>query len=166
MRGVNYEHFMRMAYRIATLSPDPSTQNGAVIVSPSGVILGTGCNTFPRGVAALNERLERPLKYKMIEHAERSAIFNAVGRLVYGSTMICPWAACSDCARAIIGSGITTLVVHEKLAQQERVSQGIQWDADIAVAMEMLDEAGVKVEYLKGDLGGPIVLHSGELFVP
>jgi len=154
------------AYKLATKSPDPSTQNAAIIRTPTFEFTESeGINEFPAGVEYKDERWERPLKYKFIEHAERNAIFNAAkhGIPVEGSTMICPWAACSDCARAIVQSGITTLVTHKQAHDRSPEF----WQKEIDVAMEIMGEAGVSVVFYDGDLGCDFeVLHSGQKWKP
>jgi dCMP deaminase len=131
---------MLIALREATKSPDPSTQNGGVIVR-EGAILGTGCNEFPRGVAYLPERWERPAKYAYIEHAERNSIFDAVrcGNFTLGATLYCPWFACADCARAIIQAGIVRVVGLAERVTNER------WNESIVIGDTMLSEAGVQI---------------------
>ena len=58
--------------------------------------------------------LDRPRA--LLNHAERDSIYYAANRGVSlkGAIMVCPWAACCDCARAIIGSGISALVYHRQ----------------------------------------------------
>ena len=132
---------MRRAYEIATHSPDPSTQNGATIAR-GPTVLADGCNTFPPHIAY---RLERPAKYTFIEHAERSAIHVAAfdGHATAGAKMFCLWAACAECARAIIGAGIRELVTHEFY-----LDKGTDhWNATIADAKTMFAESGVTVTY-------------------
>jgi hypothetical protein len=74
------EEYLLLAYQKATESPDPSTQNGAVIPyqpkcePESDCCLVSACNTFPAGVHNKPDRLERPKKYSYIEHAERGVI--------------------------------------------------------------------------------------------
>ena len=152
--------------RYALYSPDPSTQNGAVIVRGNNVLKDTfAVNEFPRGVHYLDERWERPLKYEIIEHAERGAIYKAAkhGYETDGCTLVSPWAACSDCARAIICAGITDLVtLAPKVSDTNE-----RWDASIATAMTMLSEADVKVHFIEGPLDCGIVLRrNGEKFIP
>lgn len=147
----NIIHWLSEAYQLATKSPDPSTQNGAIIVSalwreqkPQGTfVYGRGYNTFPPKVKSSNERLTRPLKYSYIEHAERSAIYDAAifGKELRGTTMFVPWAACADCARGIICSGISELVVHQPMLDHSPD----HWKESISNAFEMLDEAGVQI---------------------
>jgi dCMP deaminase len=148
---------LALAYRQARDSPDPSTQNGAVIMDAHGFIVGQGCNTFPKKVAATAERLVSPVKYKFIEHAERNAIYDAVfrGHSLAGTTMYAAWAACSDCARAIIQSGITELVTHDIPQHHDQGSDSI------AAGMTMLKEAGVTVRSTPGKIGGQKIRFNG-----
>lgn len=161
-------HGLSQAYALAANSKDPSTQNGAIVLSQEGEVIGRGWNAFPSGVESRPERWARPLKYSIIEHAERNAIFYAarMGQSTYKGFMMCPWAACADCARAIIQSGIKTLVRHQEATDRSPDS----WKESIAIADEMLDEAGVTVIDYSGqlDVGGEHfqVLHTGELWRP
>jgi dCMP deaminase len=105
------------------------------------------------------------LKYKIIEHAERNAIYAAaqLGESTRDGIMIAPWAACSDCARGIIQSGVSTLVRHLQASQRSPDF----WLEEIQVADQMLKEAGVKVIDLDWHWGEHIeVRHSGEVWVP
>lgn len=133
--------FLALAKEIAKRSKDPSTQVGAVIVGPDNEVRSLGYNCFPRGVDdGAPGRLERPLKYKWLEHGERNAIYNAarVGIPVKGCSMYISWLPCSDCARAIIQSGIDKLVV-------EDLSIPGRWRADFLVSLPMLREARISI---------------------
>ena len=105
---------LRLTAYFALRSPDPSTQNAAVIMQSNDCIIPAtlSVNKFPRGVLYEPERWERPIKYSYIEHAERNAIYAAarLGIPTAEKTLVCPWAACADCARAIIQSGISRLI--------------------------------------------------------
>lgn len=161
---------LRLAYAKAADSPDPSTQNGALLAIPhehgrAEPLLATlACNEFPRGVNYTDERWERPLKYQLIEHAERNAVYRAAahGICTDGLWMYCPWAACADCARAIIQAGITKLVTHKQAYDRSPA----RWTDSIAVAFEMLREAGVTVSWYDGTVGAPQLRHAGELWRP
>ncbi|MDX1607945.1 MAG: deaminase [Candidatus Spechtbacterales bacterium] len=155
---------MTKAYELAKYSKDPSTQNAALLVDDEGKILSKGINKFPKGVTDKPERWERPLKYKIIEHAERNAIYEAAkeGIATEGLVMVCPWAACSDCARAIIQSGIAGLITHKQAHERSPDF----WSKEIEVAFEMLDEAGVWVVMCDIKVGVEGLLHSGEIWNP
>lgn len=158
--------FLKAAYAISTKSPDPSTQNGAIIVDESDRIIGEGYNVFPEGVVESDERWERPLKYKYIEHAERSAIYDAAkrGNSTDGLTMYCPWSACSDCARAIIRSGIKTLVGHSGI--RAKVRSNDKWLQEIAIADQMFQESGVEVILVDAFLNAEQVRFESNLWTP
>lgn len=166
------KEYLVMAYNVATSSPDPSTQNGAVIpyclTDEMGVSMKerfiSACNTFPEGVQNTPERLVRPLKYNFIEHAERGAILAAAkeGIPLSGLTMYVPWAACSDCARAIICSGIRRLVLHKDM--MDRTPD--HWKESIKHAFEMFSEAEIAIEYVEGKLDAPAIRMNGELWQP
>lgn len=71
--------FFNVALAVAERSKDPSTQVGAVLVSPDNRILGTGFNGPP---PQINDFVvpwnERPDKYDFIIHAEENAILTAL----------------------------------------------------------------------------------------
>jgi dCMP deaminase len=156
-------------YEAAVDSPDPSTQNSAILVDEwEGALLPItatlAINNFPHGVKNLPERWERPLKYQIVEHAERNTIYKAalLGIPTSDMVMVSPWAACADCARAIIQSGVRKLITHKQAADLDSAS----WRESIAIAFVMLKEAGVEVEFYDGVIGGPSIRHSGQIFLP
>ncbi len=141
---------MERALKAAQASPDPSTQNGGVLLFADGRIV-TECNRFPDGVLYKPERWERPLKYEYIEHAERNCYYKAAhkGLCALGSTLICAWAACSDCARAIIQSGSQRLV---RLPMNNDANNP-RWQDTISTAEQILIEGGIEVIELDGHFG-------------
>lgn len=159
-----WKALLKMAYEKAKESKDSSTQNAALLVNDTGNILVVDTNHFPKGVKTNEERWQRPLKYKFIEHAERNVCYSSAkqGIKTEGLTMVCPWAACSDCARAIIQSGIIRLVTH----QQAHERSPEFWAKEIEIAFAMLKEAGVEVVMYNGKIGVEDVLHSGQLWKP
>lgn len=134
---------MREALKDAATSPDRDTQNAAIIVTADGVEIGRGKIDYPQGVTTSEERSTRPLKYLFLEHAERNAILTTakLGAPLDGVVMICPWASCADCARAIIQSGISTLV---RLKREPGFSHP-SWESSIIAGDEMLEESGVEI---------------------
>lgn len=161
------------AYGEALESPDQSTQCGAGLfkLDHEGSYLFEDTlahNRFPYGVRYLDERWERPLKYEYIEHAERNAIYKAtrLGIPTEGMCMVAPWAACHDCARAIIQSGIDILLTHKQAFDRSPD----RWKASLDSAYTMMDEAGVRVVWYDGPVFenravNPL-LHTGELWIP
>ena len=148
-------NMLRQAYEHASeVSPDPSTKNGAVLVGVDGSVLAYGVNRFPIGVAEKTSRLiDKETKYRLIVHAENGAIFNAArhGKMVFGATLYCPFYACSECAKAIIQSGIKRVVGHAQL--MALAVKHTVWTKSIVNAWDMLHEAGVQCCLYDGTIG-------------
>jgi dCMP deaminase len=140
------EYFINIAEQVKLKSKDKKTKIGVVIVGKDNEIVSTGYNSFARGINDdVEERQERPEKYFWFEHAERNAIYNAarIGVSTLGTTMYMTCGiSCADCARAIINSGISKIVLREgKGATNEK------WQESAKRSMMMFAEAGVIVEY-------------------
>jgi dCMP deaminase len=136
--------FLRLAEHIGTWSKDRSTRVGCVIVGAHQEIRAIGYNGFPRGADDnLDARHARPAKYKWTEHAERNAIYNAAraGISIDKCTMYLPWFPCMDCARAIVQSGIATLVAFPPDMSHPT------WGEDFRLAIALFEEIGVEVRF-------------------
>lgn len=108
------DYFMGMAHLSAMRSKDPSTQVGACIVSPSKKVVGLGYNGFPTGINDDDFPWEKhdeydQSKYAYVVHAELNAILNATTSL-QGCSIYVSLFPCNECAKAIIQSGIKTLI--------------------------------------------------------
>lgn len=105
--------FFSTALTASRLSKDPSTKVGSVIAK-DGKVISTGYNGFPKGWPDAEEFLnDRELKYKLVEHAERNAISQALhnsGSIRDGAIYVthCP---CTDCAKGIIQAGIKSVSI-------------------------------------------------------
>jgi dCMP deaminase len=137
----NWDHkFMGLAEHISGWSKDPSTKVGCVIVGSSQEVRALGYNGFPRNIDDnIQERYERPAKYFWTEHAERNAIFNAAstGVPLKDCTAYTTLFPCVDCARAMVQSGIKTVVVYEP-----------NWDDQtwkFGEVRDLLEEAGMEI---------------------
>jgi dCMP deaminase len=142
------DYFFKLVEVIKSKSKDRSTQVGCIVVSPSHAPLSTGYNGFPRGVNDdVDERHERPAKYKWMEHAERNAIYNAVreGIQLEGGVIYQSWIPCTDCARAIIQSGIKEVVLDGRGYEEKKAYWEERWKEDCDISKEMLREAGVAI---------------------
>lgn len=156
---------LRDAYLLASKhSHDPVTKLGAILVNKDRMVIGQGTNSLPDGVAIDPSRLERPAKYDFMIHAEQNAIANAArqGHATAQSTLYCPWAACTFCARMIIQSGISKLVTHKALMLQTHM----KWPEEIAKAHQMFREAGVQYFEFDGVIGGVEHMFNGALWNP
>lgn len=123
---------MGVALLASKRSKDPSTQVGAVIVTPDNRIVGTGWNGMPTTKPECNNDSVHPWgkssddplenKYAYVVHAEPNAIFHA-SEPVRGCTMYLTWFPCSECAKAIIQAGVKKLVyLNEETTDRYRVS--------------------------------------------
>lgn len=130
--------FLALANHIRTWSRDPSTQVGAVIVRPDRTIASVGFNGFPRGTSddpALYA--DREVKYQRVVHAEINAILSAREPLSGYCLYVAPLHPCSQCAAAIIQSGIKRVVA--------QTSNRADWADRFKMAKQLFDEAGVEV---------------------
>ena len=133
------EYFMGVAALSAMRSKDPNTQVGACIVSPEHKILSMGYNGFPLGCSDDEftwEREGEDNKYFYSTHSELNAILNYRGGSLEGATIDVTLFPCNECAKAIIQSGIRTLVYDsDKYADT----------AMVKASKKMLKAAGVQI---------------------
>ena len=140
-----------LAYQLASRSPDPSNQNGAVLLDGSNpyIVLGIGCNDFGCIQYTQEQLLDREWKLAHIEHAERAALFSgALEEATRGSILVCPWAACTDCARAIGRMGVKQLVVHTNRMQ----TTPARWQASVEHGLAIVRAHGCEVVYYDGPI--------------
>lgn len=140
-----HSYFIQMAKLCASKSKDRSTKTGAVVVGPDKEIRSTGYNGFPRFVNdKIESRYERPQKYSFTEHAERNCIYNAarIGVSLKDCTLYFNYTPhiCSDCARAIIQSGIVMIIGSSELFP----GKGEQWGNSVKIAYEMFREVQIQ----------------------
>jgi dCMP deaminase len=130
------------AEAISLLSDDKSTKIGAIITRENSII-ATGYNQITDGVKNTQERHVRPIKYRFYEHAERDAIYKCArfGISTQGATLyLNRWFPCTDCARAIIASGIVRIFAENSPSWPEN------WWLDMRTAYDMLSEAEITME--------------------
>ena len=110
------EYFMAVAKLAGMRSKDPHSQVGACIVSPDNKILSMGYNGLPTGCSGDEFPWGRddgdPLrsKYYYVTHSELNAILNYRGGSLEGAKMYVSLFPCNECAKAIIQSGIKTVI--------------------------------------------------------
>ena len=137
------EYFMGVAALAGMRSKDPNTQVGACIVSEDNKILSIGYNGLPQGCSddefpwgresEAGDELET--KYPFTVHSELNAILNYRGGSLEGAKLYVSLFPCNECAKAIIQSGIRTVVYDsDKYAS-----------TDMTIASKrMFDAAGVR----------------------
>ncbi len=129
--------FLELADCIATWSKDPARGVGCVIVSEGKQIISTGFNGLPRGIEDRPERLERPVKYDLVCHAEMNAIVQCArnGVSPIDCVLYSSFFPCIQCALAIIQSGVKTIVSYEVTSDDAR------WIESIAKSRAVFGEA-------------------------
>lgn len=161
---IDWKFYLKQAYKKAEQSRNHSTQNGAVLADNKGNTLIEAANTLtPDGVLETRERSQKPLRYKFSVHAERNLVYKAAqeGIKTKRLTMICPWACCSECAQAIIQSGIKRLVVHK-----QALDKSGSWVEEVELGFTMLRESGVDLVIYDGKIGDVKILRSGNYWEP
>jgi len=159
----DWKELLKIAYLEAQKSTNPSTQNGAILVDEEDKVILSSFNSFPDRVVETKERQVKPLRYKFSVHAERNVLYRAarLGVKTEGFIMVCPWAACTDCAQAIIQAGIKKLVVHK-----QALDRSGSWKDDIDFAFKILREAGVEIIVYDGEIGVGKILRGGDFWEP
>jgi dCMP deaminase len=135
--------FLALTKEIASWSKDSGTKVGAVIVRPDRTICSVGFNGFPRGIEDNPYAIaNRDAKLLRTIHAELNAILSAKEPLNGYSIFVWPFQPCSQCAAAIIQSGIKDVycpfICH---------SSNDRWSESFKAALQMFDEAEVRVIY-------------------
>lgn len=134
------EYFMGVAKLSAMRSKDPHTQVGACIVSSDNKILSMGYNGFPIGCSDDDfpwnrEGAPYESKYLYAAHSELNAILNYRGGSLEGSKIYVSLFPCNECAKAIIQSGIRTVIYETDIYHNTDATRA---------SRRMFDAAGVR----------------------
>ena len=171
--------YMTMAYLASSRSKDRSTHAGSAIAAPDKTIRAVGYNDLPRGIEYEGEIGTDGLpsrrssingeKYLWVEHSERNAIYNAGrnGVSVIGCTLYVNWLPCEDCARAMIQSGISEVVIHRQGQEAFMHSRGGHddiWADAHGVVWTMMTEAGLHVRWFEEPMPGVKGYFSGHVY--
>ena len=130
--------YFSLALEVATWSKDPDKQVGAVCVSPDKRSIITGYNGFPFGIEDSEEILNnRTLKNQLMVHAEANCIVNGYTSLREW-TMHITKAPCIECTKLMINARIKRVVCP---------NPGGSWKDDQLMAISLLTEAKIEVEF-------------------
>jgi dCMP deaminase len=148
--------FLLLCEEVRQGSHDPDRKVGVVVADASGQILAAGTNAPPASLGLTVAESHQAIaqdpdwKYFMLEHAERNAIFAALvqGKSLTGATMYGTLFPCADCARAIVASGLSRLVVFGLGSDPHRDKK---WLEHYRHAERILALAGVTVETANAD---------------
>ncbi|MBZ9986702.1 hypothetical protein LB572_06280 [Mesorhizobium sp. BH1-1-5] len=139
--------FIRTAMSAAEGSYDPHRQVGAAIVGADGELASIGTNRPPAELKCTIEESHAAIKrdprwkYFVLEHAERNAIRNAchAGKKLEGGTIYLTLFPCSDCARAIVASGLKCVVVPESGKDSTRDEKWLEHYKYASLILDMAD---------------------------
>lgn len=142
---------MSVAKVSALRSKDPNTQVGACIVNDRQQIIATGYNGLPRLLDDdsypwdwTGKFLET--KYPYIVHAELNAILSATVKLE-NSVIYVSLFPCNECAKAIIQSGIQTIIYEEdKYENTENNIAAKRMLRDANVVLKKLAFSGITIK--------------------
>jgi dCMP deaminase len=105
-----------------------------------------GYNGFPRGVEDRATRLKnQDLKLEMIVHAEQNALRIAGRGAFAGTIYVSGKPVCARCAGLIIQAGIKRVVA----TNPNKVSKSSDWRETGIIAVQMLREAKVRVDFFR-----------------
>jgi dCMP deaminase len=136
---------LERAVAAAAASPNRIRRVGAVLVASGTEI--AACNTFPPGVTALPERAAGDNRFIWLEHAERTALFEAARRGIAtdGAMLVSTYFPCTDCARAIVLAGVKTV------ATPRPEFDDPVWGDSFRTSAAILSEGAVEMIYLAED---------------
>lgn len=164
------ELYITMCYLVGMRSKDTHTHVGSVIVDSDNVLVSTGYNSLPRGIeideSASRLSRENGEKYFWIEHAERNAIYNAArrGTTLKNCKIYVPWIPCTDCARGIVQTGISEVIIHQNGQDFYDKNTNGKWLESYKKTTDMFNEAKVKMRYHTCDVIAPEIFMNAELY--
>ena len=135
--------FMELAEKVSEKSKDPTTKVGCVVTTAEKVVVATGYNGIPMGVADKVERMQRPAKYLWTAHAEENAVALAarVGARLNDGVAYVTHEPCARCARSLIQAGIRLIYVGSGTTSMPA--------EEFEVSRIMFNEAGVEVIHVE-----------------
>lgn len=121
-------YFMMIANVVSLRSMDAQTKVGSVLVNSQNFILGTGYNSFPKGVDDCSLPNTRPHKYLYISHSEMNCIQNCYTNLQTEKnlTLYCTLRPCIECLKAIVNYDIKRIIYLDR-PLSENTAAGQHW---------------------------------------
>lgn len=142
--------FLKLAKYQADLFSKDTTKVGCLFIDKDNLsILSCGYNGFIRKSPEPEERWCRPEKYKFVIHSELNCVINSArnGVKINGAIAVTTMFPCSDCMKALIQSGISSLITIEPDLES------IRWGESFKLSLLILKELSIKVMYFtKNDL--------------
>lgn len=143
----DFKHLKLAKFIAEQHSKDITTKVGAVIISPDGSICNTGYNGIARGLMDNVDRMQRPIKYKWMLHAECNAIVNSARERskIDECTMYVTHYPCPQCFSMIINSGIKRVVTSIETSGNDFMTR---YKDDVDITNLMSKESGVIIDLI------------------
>ena len=142
-------YFLSLAFVVSARSRDQETKHGTVIVDRNNLILGTGYNSFIKGMNDASLPSIRPNKYPYMIHSELNAILNCkmLPREVNGGgKAYVTGRCCNHCLQSLIQSGVN------EINMANRRGTMLEDEKTLEIFNKIVDDSGVKVRVLEYDL--------------
>jgi dCMP deaminase len=125
------DYFMGLSFLVSRRSRDPNTKHGCVITDRYHHILGTGYNSWPKGMRDWTvptsrpdpDKPDEPSKYDYVEgtHSEKNAIANCMvspHMLPLGATAYVTGKPCNSCLGLMVNANITRIYYAKRKGTQ------------------------------------------------
>ena len=142
-------YFLSLAFVVSARSRDQETKHGTVIVDRNNLILGTGYNSFIKGMNDASLPSIRPNKYPYMIHSELNAILNCKmlpREANGGGKAYVTGRCCNHCLQSLIQSGVN------EINMANRRGTMLEDEKTLEIFNKIVDDSGVKVRVLEYDL--------------
>jgi len=142
-------YFLSLAFLVSARSRDQETKHGTVIVDRNNLILGTGYNSFIKGMNDASLPKIRPNKYPYMIHSELNAILNCkvLPREVSGGgKAYVTGRCCNHCLQSLIQSGV------KEINMANRRGTMLEDEKTLEIFNQIVKETGVIVRSVDYDL--------------
>ena len=139
------EYFMSLAFLVSSRSRDENTKHGSVLVDSNNLIIGTGYNSWIKGIDDSLIPTTRPEKYSYVIHSEINSILNAKisPREAGGARIYVTGQVCNNCFQQLYQAGVNHIIMaRRKGTALESEETKKQFDF-------LVKQTKVKVEYLE-----------------
>ena len=142
-------YFLSLAFVVSARSRDQETKHGTIIVDRNNLILGTGYNSFIKGMNDASLPKIRPNKYPYMIHSELNAILNCKvlpREVIGGGKVYVTGRCCNHCLQSLIQSGVN------EINMANRRGTVLEDEKTLEIFNRIVEDSGIKVRVLDYDL--------------
>lgn len=141
-------YFLGLAFLVSARSRDKETKHGTVIVDKNNLILGTGYNSFIKGVNDESFPNTRPSKYPYMIHSELNALLNCrvLPREAGGGRAYVTGKCCNHCLQSLIQAGITEIITFDRRGTM------LEDESSLKVHNKIIEQTGIKIRMISYDM--------------